>query len=71
MNKTHPGLWGFGLAGLASGIALVAVGSFGASELADMAGSYGVMVIAAASYLLAGLALRERFGRRSQAIAKV
>jgi hypothetical protein len=69
MNRTHSALWGFGLAGMATGIALTAVGAIGAGDIASLASGYGVLVIGSAAYLMAGLKLRERLGRRSPAIA--
>lgn len=69
MKKTHPAYWGFGLAGLATGVVLTAVGVLGADEIAGMASGYGIMVIGAAAYLLAGLKLRERLGRRAPSVA--
>jgi hypothetical protein len=71
MNRTHPALWGFGLAGLVSGAVLTAIGIFGADDFASLAGGYGVMVIGSAGYLLAGLSLRERLGRRPVASTTV
>ena len=69
MNKTHPATWGFGLAGLAIGIALTAIGLFGTHEVASLATGYGVMTIASAAFLLAGLTVRERIGRRTHVVA--
>jgi len=69
MHKTHRATWGFGLAGLAIGIVLTAIGVFGADEIASMAAGYGLMVIGSAVFLLAGLTVRERIGRRAPAIA--
>jgi hypothetical protein len=68
MNKTHSALWGFGLAGMAAGIVLTVVGFVGAGDVAGLAGGYGVLVIGSASYLLAGMKLRERLGRRAPAV---
>jgi hypothetical protein len=69
MNRTHSALWGFGLAGMATGICLTAVGAVGAGDIAGLAGGYGVLVIGSAAYLMAGLKLRERLGRRTPAAA--
>jgi hypothetical protein len=69
MNRTHSALWGFGLAGMATGIVLSAVGAIGASDIASLASGYGVLVIGSAAYLMAGLKLRERLGRRTPAVA--
>jgi hypothetical protein len=66
MKRTHPALWGFGLAGVVTGALLTAVGLVGADEIARMAGGYGLMMIGAALYLLAGLKLREQLGRRAR-----
>jgi hypothetical protein len=69
MKKTHPALWAAGWAGVAIGAILVigAVGTFG--EFATLAGGYGLMLIGAAAYLLAGLKVRERFNARSSTTA--
>ncbi|HET7521570.1 MAG TPA: hypothetical protein VFK61_08560 [Candidatus Limnocylindria bacterium] len=64
MNKTHPAFWGFGWAGVFAGAVLVVIGITNAAEVAQMAGGYGLMMIGSALYLLAGLKLRERLGRR-------
>jgi hypothetical protein len=69
MNRTHSALWGFGLAGMATGVASTALGFLGAGEVAGLASGYGVLVIGTAGYLLIGLKLRERFGRRAPAAA--
>jgi hypothetical protein len=69
MNRTHSVLWGFGLAGMAAGIVLTVVGFVGAGDIAGLAGGYGVLVIGSAAYLLAGMKLRERLGRRAPAVA--
>jgi hypothetical protein len=69
MNRTHSALWGFGMAGLATGIVLTAVGAIGAGDIAGLAGGYGVMLTGAAAYLMAGLKLRERLSRRTPAVA--
>jgi hypothetical protein len=66
MKRTHPALWGFGLAGVVTGALLTAIGLVGADEVARMAGGYGLMMIGAALYLLAGLKLREQLGRRAR-----
>jgi len=69
MNKTHPATWGFGLAGLSIGIALTAIGLFGTHEVASLATGYGLMTVGSAVFLLAGLTVRERIGRRTPAVA--
>ena len=67
MNKTHSALWGFGLAGMVSGAVLLVIGAVGANDIADLAGGYGMLVIGSAAYLLIGLKIRERLGRRTPA----
>ena len=69
MNRTHSALWGFGLAGMVAGLILAAIGTFGASDVAGMAGGYGMLVIGSAAYLLIGLKIRERLGHRTPAAA--
>jgi hypothetical protein len=49
---------------VAVGAVLVIGATSGPSELSNLAGGYGLMLIGAAMYLLAGLKVRERFGRR-------
>jgi hypothetical protein len=67
MTRTHPALWGFGLAGLFSGALLTAIGIFGAGDSASLAGGYGLLMIGSAVYLLGGLKLRERLSHRTSA----
>jgi hypothetical protein len=69
MNRTHSAIWAFGLAGMAGGLVLTAIGSFGAGDVAALAGGYGQLVIGSAAYLLIGMKVRERFGRRTPAAA--
>lgn len=57
------------MAGMVSGAALTAIGTFGAGDIAGLAGGYGTLVIGSAAYLLVGLKLRERLGRRTPAVA--
>ena len=59
MKRTHPALWGAGLAGVFVGTAMTLIGLASASELAQMAGGYGLM--------MAGLGLRQSMARRAQA----
>ena len=66
MKRTHPAFWGFGLAGVLTGGILTTIGLVGTDEIARMAGGYGLMMIGAALYLLAGLKLREQLGRRAR-----
>jgi hypothetical protein len=67
MKRTHPAFWGAGLAGVFVGTAMTLIGLTSASELAQMAGGYGLMMAGSALYLLAGLGLRQALARRSQA----
>ena len=64
MKKTHPAFWGAGWAGVLTGAALVTGALSGPSDVSELAGGYGLMIIGAALYLLAGLKLREHVGRR-------
>ena len=66
MKKTHQAFWGFGLAGVLTGAMLMGIGLVGADEVARMASGYGLMMIGAALYLLAGLKVREHLGRRAR-----
>jgi hypothetical protein len=67
MKKSHPAFWAAGWAGVAVGVALVIGSVNGPSDVGNLAGGYGVMLTGSAAYLLAGLRLRQRFGRRLQA----
>jgi hypothetical protein len=67
MNRWHSALWGFGLAGMAAGVLLAAIGTLGASDIAGLASGYSVLVIGSAAYLLIGLKIRERLGHRTPA----
>ena len=69
MNRSHPALWAFGWAGLASGVLMATIGIVGAGDIASLAGGYGVLVMGAALYLLAGLKLRARLAGRAAGTA--
>ena len=64
-------LWRFAVAGLTAGLVLMIGGSLMANELAPLARGYGLLVVLAALYLAAGLAIRARLGRRSPAAARL
>jgi hypothetical protein len=68
MKRTHPAFWGAGWAGLFTGSALVVLGINQPTEVGSLSGGYGVMLAASALYLLAGLKVRERLGRRTAPI---
>ena len=57
-----------GWAGLAFGIAVTVAGRFG-GEFEQLMSGYGTLVIAAAAYLLVGLAVRRTLVRRGQSAA--
>jgi hypothetical protein len=67
MTKTHPAFWGAGWAAIAVGAALLLFGLTSASEVARVAGGYGLMLIGAGLYLIAGLKIRERLVDRAEA----
>jgi hypothetical protein len=71
MKRTHRAFWAAGWAGMAIGVLLVIAGISAPSEVAALAGGYGLMVIGAAAYLLAGLKLRDRHIRRQLSSATV
>ena len=56
----------FGIIGLAIGFGALAAGPV-AGELGSMLAGYGSLVLLAAAYLLAGLAIRDRVRRRVSA----
>ena len=66
MTTTHPAFWGAGWAGVAVGGMLTLFGLTGTSELASVAGGYGLMLIGASLFLLAGLRVRERVMDRAE-----
>lgn len=57
-------LWSMGLAGLGLGSLAMVGGTAIGGEIAPLAIGYGLLVILAALYLIAGLAVRERVWRR-------
>ena len=61
-------LGAIGWAGLAFGLAVTVGGRFG-GEFEQLMSGYGTLVIAAAAYLLVGLAVRRTLARRGQSAA--
>ena len=57
----------FGTIGLATGIAAMVGGGF-AGELGGFVTGYGLLVVLSATYLLLGLALRERLAHRPRSV---
>ena len=68
MKTTHPAFWGAGWAGMAVGGALTLLGLTSLSEVAQVAGAYGLMLVGAALFLLSGLKARERLLERAESI---
>jgi hypothetical protein len=68
MKKSHPAFLGAGLAGLFVGALLTVLGLVDASESAQLAGGYGLMLMGAALYLVAGLGLRRALANRSSTL---
>jgi hypothetical protein len=66
MKTTHPAFWGAAWAGLAVGGALTVFGLTSLSDVASLAGGYGLMLMGTALFLLAGLKLRERLMERAE-----
>jgi hypothetical protein len=66
MKTTHPAFWGAGWAGLAVGGALTLFGLTSLSSVAALAGGYGLMMMGASLFLLAGLKVRERVMDRAE-----
>jgi hypothetical protein len=58
-------LWRFAVSALTAGFVLIVVGSLAASDLAPLARGYGLLIVVAAVYLAAGLAVRAAISRRS------
>lgn len=69
MKRSHPAFWVAGWAGVVAGISLAAIGLNASSDVASLAGGYGVLVLGASFYLLAGLGLRRRLGQRTAAMS--
>jgi hypothetical protein len=68
MKRTHPAFWGAGLAGTFTGALLVIVGLTNPSDVGSLSGGYGLMMIGSATFLLAGLKLRERLVDRADSL---
>jgi hypothetical protein len=68
MKTTHPAFWGAGWAGMAVGGTLTLFGLTSLSEVAGVGGAYGMMVMGASLFLLAGLKVRERLLDRAESI---
>jgi hypothetical protein len=66
MKNTPPAFWGAGWAGLAVGGALTVFALTSLSEVASLAGGYGLMLMGASVFLLAGLKVRERLVERAE-----
>ena len=66
MKKTHPAFWGAAWVGVAVGGALALFGLTGRSDVASLAGGYGLMLLGTALFLVAGLKLRERLVERAE-----
>ncbi len=64
-------LWRFAVSGLTAGLVLVIGGSLVVSDLAPLARGYGLLIVVAAVYLVAGLTVRARMSRRSPTRAGV
>jgi uncharacterized membrane-anchored protein len=64
-------LWLFATSGLITGLVLMVGGSLVTAELASLARGYGLLIVLAAVYLAAGLAIRARMSRRSPAPARL
>jgi hypothetical protein len=57
-------LWTVALAGLTLGVVTMVGGSAAGGSLGPMAVGYGLLVVLAALYMVAGLAIRDRVWRR-------
>lgn len=70
MKRSSKVLWITGWAGLGLGALLTIAGMASDHVLTNMFGGYGLMVMGAALYLLAGLGLRESLANRTRSSAK-
>jgi hypothetical protein len=68
MKRNHSRLWIAGWAGIAGGALLTVIGVVATDELSRLAGGYGLMIMGAAAYLLAGLGLRDTLVRRAKSV---
>ena len=68
MKTTHPAFWGAGWAGLAVGGALTLFGLTSLSDVASLAGGYGLIMMGTSLFLLAGLKVVEKLRDRAEAI---
>ena len=66
MKNTHPAFWGAGWAGMAVGGALTVLGLTSESDVASLAGGYGLLMMGASLFLLAGLKARDRLMERAE-----
>ena len=60
-------LWSIALAGLGFGSLAMVGGTAVGDGVGALAIGYGVLVVLAALYMIVGLAIRDRIGRRTQA----
>lgn len=60
------GLWTIGFAALAFGAVSMFGGATAGSGIGSMVAGYGMLVVLASLYMLAGLAIRDRIWRRMQ-----
>ena len=70
MTRVRSLLHPFGWGALVGGVIVAAVGLASGDELGGLAWSYGVLVVLAAAYLLAGLHIREAVATRRAPAAK-
>jgi hypothetical protein len=66
MKRIHPAFWAAGWAGLVVGGLLAVIGFMGNTEIARLAGGYGMLLAGSGLYLLAGLRLRRTLARRAR-----
>jgi hypothetical protein len=66
MKRIHPAFWGAGWAGLVVGGLVAVIGLMGNTEIARLAGGYGLLLAGTGLYLLAGLGLRRTLARRAR-----
>jgi hypothetical protein len=65
MSERRHWLQRFGFIGLAAGLLLALLAPLAGAELAPMLRGYGLILLGTAIYLVAGLAIANRFGRVS------
>ncbi|RPH35759.1 MAG: hypothetical protein EHM90_03545 [Chloroflexi bacterium] len=68
MQKRHSGLRAAGWIGVLAGVIGLAIGAFGGSDVARLAGAYGMLLLLSGGWAVIGVQLLMRHERRSSQI---